>query len=187
MSSLLAYTKCAAPIKFFRFIPLTSFTHTTENMFWVEKCVIYLSIASVKTNRWATKFISYVSLYDIWKVAQFIVFLVIFDDRQNSIDSRKRSPLEPNDLVPCFMLLLKYQKNIKRQINIPSNAPRKITRIFRWSRRRAHSSSILSVRLKITYRSRMISYSTDLVYVQSSLFSSFFYIHSSELCFLILN
>ena len=86
-----------------------------------------------------------------------------------------------------FYALIETSENIKRWINIPSNAPRKITRIFRWSRRRAHGSSFLSVRRKITYRSRMISNQTDPVHAQFSIFSSFLYIHSSELCFLILN
>ena len=81
---------------------------------------------------------------------------------------------------------LKHQKIYKR-INVPFCAPRNISRTFRRSRRRAHSSSFLSVQPKITYRSRMISNQTELVYVQFSLFTSIFYIHSSELCFIILN
>ena len=68
-------------------------------------------------------------------------------------------------------------------MNIPFNASRNILRIFRQSRRQAHSSSILSAYPKITYRSRMISCQTDLV---ESQFSSFFYLNSSELRSIIL-
>ena len=68
-------------------------------------------------------------------------------------------------------------------MNIPFNASRNILRIFRQSRRQAHSSSILSAYPKITYRSRMISCQTDLVWSQ---FASFFYLNSFELWSIIL-